>query len=293
MPEVTVVLCVRNGAATLARQLAALGAQDAHLDWELVLVDNGSTDASVEIAERFRSHVPALRVVTEPEAGTNRARNRGVREARGELVLCCDADDEVAPAWLAAMARGLREFDVVGGALEAEKLNRAHAPVAGVIQRDELPSVFGWSSVVGASLGFRRRVFDEVGGFDTGFPLGSDEVDFVLRAQYAGATVGFVPDAVVHYRVKDTALGLMRQRFSYGRGHQVLVDKHARAGFIESRTFQRWKVVGVSAANLARRAPELAHSGTRLQYVASSAYLAGRVAELLRELVAATRRAPG
>jgi glycosyltransferase involved in cell wall biosynthesis len=285
VPTVTVLLCVRNGAATLERQLAALAAQDTPDDWELVLVDNGSTDATADIAARWEARLPVLRVVDEPRPGANRARNRGMRAARGDVVVCCDADDEVTPTWLRAMTQGLARYDVVGGRLDADRLNGPFTPTAGVIQRDELPSVFGWSYAVGASFGFRRRVFDEVGGFDPAFTLGSDEVDFCLRAQYAGATIGFVPDAVVHYRVKDSARAVVRQRFSYGRGHQVLVAKHARMGRIESRPIQRWMVITVSATKLLGRSSELLDRRARLQYVAAVAYLGGRATELLREAV--------
>ncbi|MFI5048150.1 MAG: glycosyltransferase [Acidimicrobiia bacterium] len=287
MPTTTVLLCVRNGAATLGRQLAALADQDTADDWELVLVDNGSADTTADLARQWVPRLPRMRVLDEPLPGANRARNRGVRAACGEVIVCCDADDEVAPSWLSEMTRALARFDIVGGRLEAEKLNGPFAPTAGVIQRDDLPSVFGWRYAVGACLGFRRPVFDEGGGFDPAFGSGSDEVDFCLRAQYAGATIGFAPDAVVHYRVKHTARAVMRQRFSYGRGHQFLVAKHARLGRIQSRPIQRWKVVAVSAAKLLEHSPDLTDRHSRLQYLASVAYLGGRVAELLREAVTA------
>jgi len=98
-PSATVLLCVRNGAATLAGQLRALAAQDHDAPWELVLVDNGSTDGSAAILQRWADSVPQVRIVDEPVRGLNRSRNAGVAASRSGTILCCDADDEVTPGW--------------------------------------------------------------------------------------------------------------------------------------------------------------------------------------------------
>ncbi len=280
MPVVSVVLCVRDGAATVERQLAALAAQDLSEPWELVFVDNGSTDSTPEIASCWAHRLPRMRVVNEPVRGINRARNAAVRASRAPLLVCCDADDAVSPGWLRAMVEGLGRFDIVGGALDPDRINGPDAPRVACLQRAELPTVFDRPFVVGANLGFRRQVFDTVGGFDEVFTLGSDEVDFCLRAQYDGFSVGFVPAAIVGYHVQDTARGVMRQRFRYGRGHERLVAKHAALGRIRSRPAQRWKGVAVGAARLVRRSPQLARRSGRLQYLAGVAFLGGRTVEL-------------
>ena len=78
VPVVSVVLCVRDGASTLGRQLAALAHQDLESPWEVVLVDNASTDDTRAIASSWTDRMPWLRIVDEPVAGLNRARNRAV-----------------------------------------------------------------------------------------------------------------------------------------------------------------------------------------------------------------------
>src|SRR4051794_1712486 len=110
--SVSVVLPVRNGDLTLDVQLAALSCQDYSSAWEVILVDNASTDDTQVCARRWEPELPVLRVVAESRVGLNAARNRGVGEARGDLVLLCDADDEVTPGWIREMAAALGTFDL-------------------------------------------------------------------------------------------------------------------------------------------------------------------------------------
>ena len=79
-------------------------------------------------------------------------------------------------------------------------------------------------------MGFRREVFDEVGGFDEAFILGADEIDFCWRAQYAGFRLGFAPEAVVQYRLKSRATDAMRQAYVFARGDAQLYAKHRGLG---------------------------------------------------------------
>jgi GT2 family glycosyltransferase len=277
-------MCVHDAESTLEVQLGALAAQDVRTPWRLLVVDNASTDRSREILDCWRVRLPNMEVVEEPRLGTNWARNRGLEHVSEGPVACCDADDAVTPGWLREMVKALDDHDLVGGALDPVPLNGFGAPHQGIVQRTALPDVFGRVWVVGANLGFDARVAHAIGGFDPAFDSGSDDTDFCLRAQYAGYTVGFAPAAVVAYRVRDSARAVMRQRFSYGRGHQRLVDKHARLGHIASTRRQRWKVIAAQSIEVTSHLPDLAHRDRRLQYLASVAYLGGRVAELVHEI---------
>jgi GT2 family glycosyltransferase len=281
-PVASVVLCVRNGADTLARQLDALSAQDFAGPWEIVLVDNGSTDGTGALASSWSSKLPGLRVVEEPRPGLNRARNRGVGVARADRILCCDADDEAGPAWVGAMVPALGRFDIVGGALE---------PYPNVVragrwfecpQSSGLPTLFDQTYAVGANLGFSRRVFDAIGGFDEGFGTGADEVDFCLRARRAGFSIGFAPDAVARYRMKESTGAVMRQRFGYGRGHQRLLAKYHRRAWVDRPRPDRWHEVARNAGSLVRTSPRLLRADTRLGYLARLAHVSGEVTELVR-----------
>src|SRR5688500_3500637 len=92
--QVTVIICTRNRADQLRRTLESAAAVDTpeHVSWELLVVDNGSTDHTPEVVESFSGRLP-IRRVSEPEAGLSNARNRGVAEAKGDYI--CWTDDDV------------------------------------------------------------------------------------------------------------------------------------------------------------------------------------------------------
>src|SRR5947209_1654663 len=122
--DASVILCVRNGAQTIAAQLEALTRQMCPCEWELLIVDNGSTDNTIEIVDQWRERIPALRVVPALErAGLAYARNVGAAAARGDVLAFCDADDVADSGWLAGLIAGARQADLVGGSLELEQLN--------------------------------------------------------------------------------------------------------------------------------------------------------------------------
>jgi glycosyltransferase involved in cell wall biosynthesis len=230
VPEVSVVLCVRNGGALLDEQLQALSRQDIDTTWELVVVDNGSTDDSVRRVERAAHLFPRLVVVDAPErASLSYARNVGTDAARGAVVAYCDADDVVHPDWLGKLCRATGPGTIAGGALAYEALNdplsRFWRGLDAMMA--DLPSWFGdLRAVMGANFAVTRQDFDRLGGFDPIFTGSSDEVDFCYRAYQAGMKVVFVADAVVEYRLRATIRQAARQQRGYGRSNALLYRKH-------------------------------------------------------------------
>jgi glycosyltransferase involved in cell wall biosynthesis len=281
-PVVSVVLCVRNGAATVDRQLAALAAQSFDGRWEIVLVNNASTDATGAVAAAWAARMPRLRVVDEPQVGLNRARNCGVRAAGAPRLALCDDDDKVAVGWLRALVTALCEFDIVGGALEPDLFIGADAPWYHCPQRSELPTLFDRPYAVGANMGFTRRAFDAAGGFDERFTCGADDIDFCLCAQDAGCSIGFVPEARAIYGVKKTVRDIMGQWFRYGQGHQRLVAKHDARGRIRYPPAARWKKIGMNAGSLLKNTPQMLRRSTRYAYLTRLAHVAGEAVELAR-----------
>jgi GT2 family glycosyltransferase len=221
-----------NAAQYLADQLAALCRQTSSRPWELVVSDNGSTDASLEILERYRESLPRLVVIDSSDApGPGAARNAGVRAASGEFILFCDADDVVAPDWLEAMATALERSDFVAANIDHERLNKPHPFRArptrpGLLQ--SLPPFLPYT--LGGAMGVRRAAHERIGGFDERYRDSCEDRDYCYRLQLAGIPLTFVPDAILHYRHRTAVLDIYRQTRSYARGHVQIYREYRDLG---------------------------------------------------------------
>ena len=214
--SVSVVIPAHNAAATLAEQLEALATQQYEGVWEVVVVDNGSTDGTAELARHYRRRFEALTVIESARRGHAAPRNAGARAARGQLLAFCDADDVVAPGWLRAMADAARLYDLVGGWLDARPLNDEptrswHQPWS----RDGLRS---WllPYAVSANLAIWADVLRDLGGWSADYEAGAEDVELSWRAQLAGYRIGFAPDAVVYYRYRSGLWQTARQAYAIG-----------------------------------------------------------------------------
>ena len=199
---VSIVVPILNGSATIARQVEALIA-DRDSTTEIVLVDNGSTDATPEILRGYEKAHEFVRVIVEPRRGINYARNAGIAASTAEKILLCDCDDMVQPGWVRVLSAALDEADLVGGALDRRFADGR--PAGSSAHIPDHYSEFGWglTSPWGANCGFRRETWERLGGFDSRMKLGGDEVDLFLRAQMTGSALVWVPEALVYYTVPD------------------------------------------------------------------------------------------
>jgi glycosyltransferase involved in cell wall biosynthesis len=229
---VSVILPCRNTEFYLGAQLRALADQTLTEPWELVVCDNGSTDRSMAVADAFRSEFRRMTVVDASGlVGAGAVRNAGVRAARGDLLVFCDADDVVAPDWLAAMTDGLRKHPLVSAKLDHEKLNEprllsVRAPRVGLPNTQ--PAFMPYA--LGAALGVRREVHEAIGGFDESYTGAGEDRDYCYRAQLAGQDLVLLPEAVVHYRHRRSVCGVFSQSRAYGRARVQLYRSYRRFG---------------------------------------------------------------
>ncbi len=194
-PKVSVIVPCHNAAAYLAEALDSLLAQQP-APWEVIVIDDGSTDGSAAIAEAFGLPVRCHR---QENQGIAAARNQGLRLAAGEVIAFLDADDLWPVDSLSLRLRKLAEepgLDVVFGGVEAFVSPE-------LSEKDKLalqaPPGTQAGRLAGASL-FRREVFERVGGFDTGFTVG-ETMDWIARAEEQGVVMGQVDGVVLRRRI--------------------------------------------------------------------------------------------
>lgn len=225
--KLTVIIPFYNAAATVGLQLEALAKQQWSQPWEIVLADNGSKDNSREVIESYRGQLPNIRIVDASERpGAAFARNKGIQAAQGEGLALCDADDEVADGWVAAMGEALSRHDFVACRMETRELNPRW--LWGHEQENGLQTIWypPWLPHAGAgTMGFTKAMFEAVGGFDDTL-LHLEDTEFSFRAQMKGYSLHFVPDAVLHVRRRGNLMGHYRQARNYAEYNVILAKKY-------------------------------------------------------------------
>lgn len=230
---ISVVMPCHNAAALLPDQLEALCGQTVTQGWELVVVDNGSSDDTRATVERFRDRLPALTLLHAGERrGAAYARNVGVAAATGDRLLFCDADDVVAADWLETLGGAVRDGVIVAGRWDAERLNPSWLRAAFPLPQDH--GLQAWSPAWlphagGGNLAMPRAVYEAIGPFDEDLPA-LEDTEFCFRAQLGGVGLVFEPSAVVSVRMRATLGGQYRQMRDYAEGQVGLLRRFRHRG---------------------------------------------------------------
>jgi glycosyltransferase involved in cell wall biosynthesis len=229
-PMVSVVIACRNAEATLGVQLSALSRQECPVPWNVVISDNGSTDRTVEVARSYATRLPDLVVIDSSDrAGAGHARNVGSRCTPAELLVFCDADDEAAPGWLAAMVAALADNQFVAGSFDATRLNDAGTLRSRTLQQStglqESPFGPGLPHAGAGNLGVTREAFFSVDGFDP--TVGClEDTDLCWRIQLAGIPLVFRREALMHVRLRSSLRGMWGQGKAYGMASALLEHRY-------------------------------------------------------------------
>ncbi len=219
-------LCSHNHADRLRRTLGDLGRLDSPVrGWELVAVDNASSDATPALLAdtAWRPEGVPVRVVREMKLGLSNARNRAIEEARGEYILFVDDDETPDSAWLQAYEQAIvnNRPDALGGRIEV-MFEQGERPAW---LQDELLGFLGqlnhgdecWltetgTPFYGGNFAVRQDLFDAVGGFDTELGRkgsvndGGEDTEFYRRVLAGGHKIRWVPDAVIYHRIQVNKL---------------------------------------------------------------------------------------
>jgi GT2 family glycosyltransferase len=277
--DLSVIVPCYNAAATIREQLEALAGQQSARRWELVVADNGSTDASRTLAAQYQSRIPNMRIINATDRkGAAHARNVGARAAEGEALVFCDADDVVAPGWLEAMGDGLRMHDLVGCRLDVQRLNPPWlARTFPVQQSARLPTLRFLPNLRiagGNSLGARRSVHEAIGGFDESWQF-LEEADYCVRAQLAGFSLQFVPDAMVYYRYRQSLHAIYRQARNWAPYGARLYKRYVPQG--GANTWLLWKCYTEEWIRLLKKLPQVRSREGRAKISRDLGFQVGRM----------------
>jgi GT2 family glycosyltransferase len=267
MSRISFVMPAFNAQETVGAAISSV-LEQTHRDFELVVVDDGSADATGSIAGSF----PDVRVVRQENAGVAAARNRGIEEAGGELIAFCDADDILFPEHLAALVEVWERYGGIatanslwlfpGGIHPSRRRYKGRFPAPGRQRRAILEQNF----VSTLSL-FPKALVEEIGPFDTELAVAEDW-DFWLRAIYAGHRVALQPKPLSLYRWGTGGLSADPER----------MDEHVRKLLKralereqmepDERAYLKRRLDGPGPAALGRRGDEALRAG---EYAAASA----------------------
>ncbi len=229
--KVSLICTVKNEAEALPRLLTSLAAQTRAPD-EIIIVDGGSTDATLEILREY-AHTMPLQIISAPGANISQGRNIAIRAAHGEIICATDAGVRLDPNWVAELVAPFQaqkppgvssantvhssSVDVVSGFFVPDPHSVFETALAATtlpMLRDIVPEKFLPSS---RSVAFRKAAWEYVGGYPEWLDYCEDLIfDFALRR--AGFRFVFAPRARVYFRPRPNLRAFFRQYYHYARG---------------------------------------------------------------------------
>ena len=241
--SVSIIIPTFNGASRIGKCLNALLPQVAGRDAEILVVNDGSTDNTADVV----GHYSGIRLITQTNAGPGAARNRGVLEARGTIILFTDDDCVPMQDWLDAMIGPFEDPEVVG----VRGVYRTHQErlAARFVQieyedRYRLMSNLDRIDFVDTySAAFRRDRFLEMSGYDTSFPVAcAEDIELSYRMSARGWKMKFAPAAIVYHTHPDTLWRYLKKKYKFALWRVLAVRKNPSKAVKDSHTPQLMKL---------------------------------------------------
>lgn len=253
-PDLSIVIATLNRADRLAAGLLRLVSLKTAYSYEVIVVDNNSSDETAKTVEHFVWNFPNIFYLLETAEGVSAARNRGWRSARSDIIAFVDDDIVVAPDYIdrvMAVFADRPHLALVAGQIRLGDPDDLPLTLDLRSEPEDLaPYSFFSSAMLGANLAFRRACLEAIGGFDpalgAGTPFPTEDRDAVTRAIWAGWTGGYDPRPVVYHhhgrRTAEERYSLLRS-YDYGRGAyyaKFILRPDTRRTYL--RAYLRWLI---------------------------------------------------
>lgn len=257
-PKISVVVCSYNGSRTIRDCLEGLGKLD-YPSYEVIVVDDGSTDATAAIAREYD-----VQVISTAQLGLSHARNTGMKAASGEIIAYIDDDACPDPHWLTYLAAtfmstthagvGGPNIAYRGDGLIADCVSNAPGnPVHILIDDQEA------EHIPGCNMAFRKECLEAIDGFDPRYRVAGDDVDVCWQLRQHGWSLGFSPAAMVWHHRRNSLRAYCRQQYSYGKAEALLEAKWPEKYNASGHLTWIGRVYGSGLAPLLSRAGRIYH----------------------------------
>jgi len=225
-PLVSVLMPAYNESKVIERALSSLLKQE-YPFFEVIVIDDGSVDNTYEVARKLAGNYgnARIRVVRQPNKGKAAALNLGISVARGELVLCMDADSQLVPEAISSMVRHFVDREVAAVAGNVKVKNRinlwtklqALEYIEGLNMVRQAQGFFRSVNIIPGPIGmFRREILLAVGGYES--DTFAEDADLTLKLVSFGYGIRYEPRAISYTEAPEVLLDLIKQRYRWTRG---------------------------------------------------------------------------
>lgn len=245
LPFVSVVIPTFNRISSLLVCVGSLFKQSYPPErFEIVIVDDGSTDSTLEILEKYYKNVDKVKIFSQKNQGSYAARNLGIKNSKGEIICFTDDDCIAERDWIRNLVNGykIEQIGGVGGKIvgyNITKILERYVEDIGGLGQEKFQNIFS----VTANASYRKKVLDEIGVFDPYFKSGGD-ADLGIRVNLKKYKILYSPDALIFHKHRISINALSRQFFKYGTGYVRLHRKYPK-NFILKRILKDY-ILGIS-----------------------------------------------
>ena len=215
----SIIVTVRNEEKNIGGLLESLAGQDCL--FEIVIVDSESTDRTAEVVNSFRDRIQSIKYIRK-KSTRGGGRNIGVINAKYDYVAFTDGDTVAGEKWACHMLESLMKYDVVAG-----KTIQKGSEFYSRLRRVELLLDGKEITAPSANLGYRKKLFNELGGFDETM-VTAEDIDLNLRAVLKGATWKNDDTCIIYNYTRENFAGFVKQAFWNGYGRRQLARKHGK-----------------------------------------------------------------